>query len=292
MSSALPPWIWPHVATDPYFGAIERRSFCRVVALLHEIGQFKGKRDFVALDPPRSTVYYPTTGLYLYLRSAVKGLRPLASFELMDGNFIRSVCLTFRDPLNPQGGKRGSEQVMHSGWMGTVALIASAVNQSPFFGRLETIEVSNRRTKSLYSDVPGANLSIYEIWATPRQSWTVSWLKNRAYPADGSIEFRHNQPVLLASVTVERPIVNDPRLECEIVRDVALYPQVCAELEGWTDVDDCYGDDPSASPFAYQGIGFVVERDHPFLGIESDERVLNLPPHSEIVLDGRSFKRL
>lgn len=233
----LPLWLQYYAERSARYFRNAHLPLPTLLLLLREIGQFQTGRDFLLIEPPRSRVFHPGTGMYLFYP---KAHRQLVSFELRRFDLIHSLGLRYRDPLNI---KSGVDARIVSGWMGVAQLIESAVNSSPFFGKLQTIETSSRameRDEQTYTDADEAHLSTYDIWVEARRSWSIGWEADEPewdedgraadpyyWGSSGSLlhSFYKGQRVLLARVTVERARAY-PDFEAEIVHKIELYPEI------------------------------------------------------------------
>ena len=272
---SVPAWLQRRIACDEIFEARSHYPAFGLTVLLHEIGQFQIGKDFWLVEPPRSIVYHPGQGLYLFQADTHL---PFATFDILNGFAIKSVGLRYRDPLTP--ASKLNQRIV-SGWMGTAQLIDSAVRRSPFFGKLQMIETVNvpiPRSKASFVDVDSATLSTYEVWVTPRRTWSVSW-QHEAHFGSGTYQFQRNVPVLLARVKVERPIADSkPDIRLEVVKEISLYPEIVdAMFDEWAQagewIDAWWQEDLPKSP---------AERKQPFKFIDIEGQVMNLPPHSEL----------
>lgn len=273
-----------------------------LLLLLREIGQFQSGRDFLLVEPPRSTVFYPGDGMYLFYPN---GHRQLASFELCGYTHLHSIGLRYRDPLNV---KSGVDTQIHTGWMGMSKLIESAVNSSPFFSKLQTIETkcsTMRWDEITYGEAEITQEVTYDIWVRARRSWSIGWEAENEPPLDedGNIvtirrvgsgsfflrNFTQGQQILLARVKVERVSARDGELQAELVRNIELYPE-------YDDVEQVYGHAVRSTFLGYPvyhlrengrsvatTLGTIARLDH--MRIEGS--ILSLPPHSEIRMSYR-----
>lgn len=237
----LPLWLREHVEQDSVFGARSHQPLYSLVILIHEIGQLHTGKNFLLLEPPRSCTYYGEEGMYLFY---VGVHRQIVSFG-MNHQDIRSIGTRYRDPLDI---KSGVDPIIQSGWMGVAKLIESAVRRSPYFGKLQTIETDamlQPQHQSNFGDADETRTSTYDIWVTPRKTWTIPWQSRHV--GNGSVTFRRGIPVRIARVTVDRPISFDhPDLITELVTDIQLYPDVRASMQEHTPFPD--------APWKFDGV--------------------------------------
>lgn len=315
---SLPIWLEPHVAQDSVFRARSRHPLFSLVILIHEIGQMHIGKNFLLLEPPRSAVWHDEEGMYLFYAGSH---REVVSFGMTSDDKIRSVGTRYRDPLNV---KSGVSHTMWSGWMGAATLLESAVRRSPYFGRLQTIETSVEavsRYEIGFSDADQSWRSHYDVWVTPRQTWSISCeLINRK--TSGQVTFQRGVPIRLARVTVERPVSFDhPEIVTEVVTNIELYPDIVSAMneerpfpdapwsydepvwdlsawnededDGWIEIFDTAGEFVGMFPPEYPEpparkpkVKPDTNPDRPFMFMSaSDQRVLNLAPHSEFRLN-------
>lgn len=236
-------------------------------SLIWDIQQINAtKEQLMFVEAPRSLVFHNFgDASYLYWR---KSRVPFASFAVYVGT-LTTVGLRYNDPLDPASGLRKKGKIV-TGWQGAAELLDSAIRRSSKWKHLQTIEVDVRENYDR-QDVT------YELWATPRANWTIRW--HGSYQptyTGGRVEFRHNEPVLIARATVSRGY-DKGRLFEDLVR-LTIYP----ELHGyWSSF---------ANGFVSQVWGREPERanlpDIPpiqYLDL-SDQTVTSFTPHDELVL--------
>jgi hypothetical protein len=226
----MPAWVAPAVAAqvleDDNFPQNLRTPLSTLVIMLAEIAQWQGKLVRRPLQDVPSWYIPRERHEYLTYPGAH---RPLAVMRLAgEDDAIEVLATRYSDPLVPRSGLAPQE---HSGWMGTAMLLRSAVQASPFFTDLQTVEVAARRGESHYIDVPDAVISTYRVWVKTQQSWSIEY---RGWHTDTTqyASWRQGQPVHLATITVERPLVtdpayrDDPAYSFELVQRINLYPRL------------------------------------------------------------------
>lgn len=300
----LPLWLRYYVKrSERYFHTSSHLPLSALLLLLREIGQFQG-RDFLLVEPPRSAVFHPGEGMYLFYPNSH---RQLASFDLRNFAYVHSVGLRYRDPLNI---KSGVDTRVLTGWIGVVRLIESAVNSSPYFDRLQTIETScrtMRQSEGTYSDADETHVSTYDIWVETRRNWVIGWqfeepfweanghaADPRRWGEGGALvhNFCSRQPVLLARVEVERPVSYEcPDLAIEIVRRIELYPEYDSYWYDLSEFEEEYGrpryTEFAGTPRPRRHTAQYAGSRYPLDYLRIDGKVMNLPPHSELQMSYR-----
>ena len=279
--------------------------------LLQVIGQFEVGEDFLLYSPPRSVVFHQNSGMYLFTGGAH---RPLATFELSGNDALVSVGLRYNEPFTKSSKRR--KQPITTGWQGAAELIASAVARSSYFKDLQTVETKCEEISpwdAMYSDADHTFVSTYEVWATPKQSWRVEWKDvtfDMVDPSDGEyyaispadIVFERNRPVLLAEITVERPVADAyPDTQLEVVTSISIYPQ----LPWWIDsvFDESFGYVEHCHHYELSGthlhvalrrgqcgrnpVELLPQGDRGIEYVNGDGWAMNIPPHSEIEMTFR-----
>lgn len=189
-------------------------SIFGLTALLWDVERPQRAKDqLVLVEAPRSLVWYPYgDAMYLFRRSRRVGF---ASFAV-NGNAISSVGFRYQDPMDPNSGTRKHSQLL-TGWQGVAELVAAAVRRSREWKNLETIEVDHD------------GYTYYKLWATPRHDLRVVWPTTRDFDR-GACAFKRNQPVQLASISVERHWEDD--YLAEEVTNIQLYPDYYGYQQG------------------------------------------------------------
>jgi hypothetical protein len=307
----LPLWLHYYTARSVRYFRSPHRPLPTLLWLLREIGQFQTGRDFLLVDPPRSQVFHQGEGKYLFYPNSH---RQLASFDMRHGDRIHSVGFRYNDPLDPKSGVAPRDEVgravIDTGWMGVARLIESAVKNSPFFGKLQTVEVDCRRMSHMeqsYSDVEETWESTYDIWVETKRSWTIGWeseepewdWENGGNVVDQSRwgsesflvrNFVRNQRILLARVKVERASSQHrPDYQAELVHSIEIYPDVDHPWHVYSGVAQstffgapCYIlRDRGRKTATTYGKPFNLEY------LSMDGWVMDLPPHSELQMTYR-----